>query len=75
MSAIHIRNVSPEILEALKRRAKRHHRSLQQELHLILKNIAEAEPAGTPVSPIRLHFSKAKTDSTWRREEIYDDGR
>jgi len=76
MPAVHIRDVPEDVLEALKRRAARHERSLQRELRHLLVAIAEEEPSGEPLPPIELKLSDAAPTSRWRREEIYeDDGR
>lgn len=76
MPAIHVRDVPEEVLDALKRRAARHERSLQRELRHLLAAIAQEEPAGEPLPPIELKLSDARPSSMWRREEIYgDDGR
>lgn len=76
MPAVHIRNVPDEVLEALKRRAARHERSLQRELRHLLGTIAAEEPSGEPLPPISLKTSTASPRSSWQREEIYeDDGR
>ena len=44
MSAIHITQVAPETLQALKRLARSHHRSLQGELRAILERAARMAP-------------------------------
>ena len=44
MSEILVRNLSPELVDALKHRADRHHRSLQQEVVCILETSAR-EPS------------------------------
>lgn len=76
MPAIHVRDVPEEVLDALKRRAKRHERSLQKELRHLLAQIAREEPPGEPLPPIELRMSSASPTSSWRRDEIYeDDGR
>lgn len=76
MAAVHIRNVPDDVLDALKRRAARHERSLQKELRHILGLIAREEPSAEPLPPISLNLSQASPSSTWRREETYgDDGR
>jgi plasmid stability protein len=76
MAAVHIRDLPREVLEALKRRAARNNRSLQQELKRILSSLAEEEIPKPPLPPIQLKMSDAPTGSSWGREEIYrDDGR
>lgn len=76
MPAIHVRNVPAEVVDALKRRAARHERSLQRELRHLLAEIARQEPSGAAPPPIELKLSEAAPTTPWRREEIYgDDGR
>ena len=76
MAAVQIRDVSPEVLAALKRRAARHERSLEGELRYILAAIAREEPPAPPLPPIDLKLSEASLSTSWRREEMYgDDGR
>ncbi len=41
MPDVLVRNVPKKVLEGLKRRAKRHGRSLQQELKLLLAEVSE----------------------------------
>jgi plasmid stability protein len=73
MPAVQIRDVAPEVLIALKRRAARHERSLEGELRSILTAIAREEPPPAPLPAIELNLSPASPASAWRREEIYDD--
>lgn len=77
MPAIHIRDIPPEVLEALKRRARANNRSLQTELRHILLKLASESPPAEPLPPLILHLSNAcDTGSSWGRDEIYgDDGR
>jgi plasmid stability protein len=76
MPAVQIRDVSPEVIAALKRRAARHERSLEGELRYILTVLAREEPPSPPVPPIELKLSQAAPPTDWSREEIYgDDGR
>lgn len=76
MPAVHIRAVPDEVLEALKRRAARHDRSLQKELRYTLENIAREDAPSRPQPPISLRLAKTSPATTCRREEIYgDDGR
>ncbi len=57
LPAVHVRDVSDEVLEALRRRAARHERSLQRELRHLLCAIAEEEPSGEPL-PHGLYVSR-----------------
>lgn len=77
MSALHIRDLPEDVVDALKRRAKRHNRSLQGELRQILVTEASKEPSGEPYPPLQLHFAEvAEPAGSWSREDIYgDDGR
>ena len=76
MAAVHVREVPEKVLNALKRRARRHERSLQGELRHILAAVAREEPSREPLPPLELHFSDADPQINWSREEIYsDDGR
>lgn len=76
MAAVQIRDVSPEVIAALKRRAARHERSLEGELRYILTAIAREEPPSPPLPQIELKLSQASSPTHWSREEIYgDDGR
>jgi plasmid stability protein len=76
MPAVHVRDVPPEVLTALKRRARRHHRSLQGELRELLAAVAQEERRDEQVPPLVLRFSSAAPTTSWGREEIYgDDGR
>jgi plasmid stability protein len=76
MPAVQIREISPEVIAALKRRAARHERSLEGELRYILTAIAREEPPPPPLPPIELKLSQASPSTHWSREEIYgDDGR
>ncbi|MGH3265069.1 MAG: type II toxin-antitoxin system prevent-host-death family antitoxin [Trebonia sp.] len=63
------------LVTALRDRARRHGRSLEQELRAIL-DAARAGEAATVLSPIQLHTVRTPANSTWSREEIYaDEGR
>lgn len=76
MAAIHVRDVPEQVLEALKRRAEVHHRSLQGELLQILEQAAASAPLGRDPGPLRLTLAEGAGDGTWSRQEIYgDDGR
>jgi plasmid stability protein len=76
MPALQIRDVPPEVIASLKRRAARHERSLEGELRYILAAIAREEPPPPPLPALQLKLSPASPPATWSREEIYgDDGR
>jgi plasmid stability protein len=76
MPALQIRDIAPEVIAALKRRAARNERSLEGELRYILASIAREEPQSAPLPPLTLKLSQAAPTTTWRREEIYgDEGR
>jgi plasmid stability protein len=71
--AIHIRNVPESMLSALRERAEAHGRSMQQEVLAIL-DAATAEPIPRQAPPpIQLITTRTSSDTTWRREDIYDD--
>lgn len=63
------------LVKILRERARRHGRSLQQELRAIL-DVAENGAEPVPLPPIRLATVRTGGSSTWSREEIYgDEGR
>ena len=74
MPALHVREIPAEVIDALKRRAASRHRSLQMELREILARAAEDAPL-IEEPPIRLKTSRARVKGSFRRDDIYDDGR
>lgn len=63
------------LVKILRERARRHGRSLEQELRAIL-DVAENGPGPVPPPPIRLATVRTGGSSAWSREEIYgDEGR
>lgn len=70
MTSIHIRDVPPETLDALKRLAECNQRSLQHELHEILQRAAGQAPTAQDA---RLDLVTVRTgrSSVWSRDEIY----
>jgi antitoxin (DNA-binding transcriptional repressor) of toxin-antitoxin stability system len=63
------------LVRILQDRARRHGRSLEQELRAIL-DAAKKGAAPAPLPPIRLATVRTAGSSTWSREEIYgDEGR
>lgn len=79
MKSLHIRNLDDDVLLGLKVRAERHHRSVQKEVEVLLRDAAQMiQPREAAPSPLRdLHLVESKrTLSDWSRESIYgDDGR
>ncbi len=72
MKSIHIRDIEPEVLAALKRLAQSHHRSLQGELRAILEREARLAPKAAN-DEFSLHTVASGTTGTWSRDDIYDD--
>jgi len=76
MSSIHIREINSNTLHALKRLARRHHRSLQGELHAILERAARMAPPDEEGRMLDLVTVKTGHTTSWSRDEIYGaDGR
>jgi plasmid stability protein len=76
MPAIHVRNVPERTIAALRERAMRHGRSMQQEVLEILQAAATEVGHAEQLVPIDLVTVTTSGTSTWRREEIYgDEGR
>lgn len=65
-------NADVALLTVLRDRARRHGRSLEQELRSILA-VAEAGETALALPPIQLHTVRTTLGSTWPRGEIYDD--
>jgi plasmid stability protein len=74
MVAFNIRNVPEPVATALRERAGKHGRSLQQELLSILESAA-AEPLPVTAAPPSIQLKTVRTNgpSTWSRQEMYDD--
>lgn len=72
-TALHVRNVPEKVVAALRERAARHGHSMQQELRQILEAAAAEAPPREDPEPIHLITVRTASDSTWRREDIYDD--
>lgn len=71
MPALHIRKVPAAVVAALRERAERRGRSMQQEILKILEAAAAEPVAGPSPPPIRLVTVKTSGRSSWRREETY----
>lgn len=75
MNAVHITQIHPDTISALKRLARCNHRSLQGELRAILERAARMAP-DTAKDEFRLVTVKTGCAGSWSREEIYGaDGR
>ena len=76
MTSIHIRDVTPGTLRALKRLARSHHRSLQGELRAILERAAGMAPPNDDARTLNLVTVRTGLTTSWSRDEIYgSDGR
>ncbi len=73
MPALHIRDVPPETVAALKERAARHGRSMQQELREVLDRAAVEPVVRRRRGPLRLTTVTTGISEPWSRDEIYDD--
>jgi len=72
MKSLHIRDVPETTIERLKRRAIRHHRSLQGELQALLAEAAR-QAASEESSEFTLHRVRTQGNQNWSREGIYED--
>lgn len=80
MKSLHIRGLDEAVVEGLKRRARRHRRSLQKEVEVLLTDAAQMVPpeGATSMSMRELlnMVSTGRQDDRWGRDELYgDDGR
>ncbi len=76
MSSNHIRDVPLDTLDALKRLARSHHRSLPGELRAILERAAIMAPPNGGAGKLNLVTVRVGAPTSWRREETYSaDGR
>ncbi len=77
MKSIHIRDLDESVIAGLKRRAKRHHRSLQKEVTVLLTDAARMIPPESPLetSPLeRLNYVETgEAEFNWSRKDLYDD--
>jgi plasmid stability protein len=73
MKSVHIRYISTETLEALKRLARSHRRSLQGELLEILDKASRFAPPEAGDDELKLVTVRTGKQPKWSREEIYGD--
>lgn len=74
MPAVNIRDIPPEVLQALKARAAKNGRSLQMELRMQLIRLAQESQPSAVFEPLVLALSEAGPEgNAWPRAEIYDD--
>ena len=71
MISLHIRDVNPQTVAALKRMAKAHNRSMQGELREILDKAARRAPPESGRERISLITVRTSKRGTWSREEVY----
>jgi len=72
MKSLHIRDVPEQTIERLKRRASRHHRSLQGELQVLLEEAAKQVVSGDSLE-FSLHTVRTHGNQDWSREGLYED--
>ena len=72
MKSLHIRDVPETTIARLKRRALRHHRSLQGELICVLEEAAKQALHDEPAE-FSLHTVRTEGTQNWSREGIYED--
>lgn len=71
MASIHIRDILPATLAALKRLARSHHRSLQGELRVILDRAALLAPLDEDTRTLDLVTVRTGHATSWNRDDIY----
>lgn len=75
-AAVRIRRVAAEFAEALKRLARRRHRSSPGELRVVLDRAARKAATDREGRALRLITVRTGRSSSWNREEIHGpDGR
>lgn len=75
MPAIHIRDVDDAVIDAIKARAARNHRSLQGEVRAILEEVARTAPrsSGARKPILRIKTVRVGAPVKYSREVIYED--
>ncbi len=71
MASIHIRDIQPATLDALKRLARSHNRSLQGEVRVILDRAALLAPPDDDTRTLDLVTVRAGHATSSNRDEIY----
>ena len=71
MASIHITNIPPATLAALKRLARSHQRSLKGELRVILDRAALLAPPDDDTRTLDLATVRTGHATSWNRDEIY----
>jgi len=75
MKSIHIRDIDPQILQGLKKRAELHHRSMQGEVKAILEEAVRKMPEASQEEELDLITVSTGNTDAWRRGDYYDDAR
>ena len=73
MKSLLIRDINEDTLVSLKNLARRHHRSLQGELHFILEKASLLDREDYVEEELELYTVNSGNNSSWNREEIYGD--
>ena len=71
MASIHIRDILPATLAALKRLARSHHRSLQGEMRATIDQTALLAPPDVDTRTLDLVTVRTGHAASWNRDEIY----
>jgi plasmid stability protein len=72
MAAIQVRNVDASVLRALKKRAARHHRSLEGEVRQILTDATTAIEVAPPPRSITLVTVRTGNSRPFSRDDLGD---
>lgn len=68
MSQLIVRNIAPEVVSALKRRAARHGRSAEAEHREILRSALISEPGGSSFKSLLAAMPNVGTDADFKIE-------
>ena len=73
MKSLLIRDLPEDTIASLKNLARRHHRSLQGELHFILERASNLDREDSVHEELELYTVHSNSDSSWDRESLYND--
>ena len=73
MAAVSIRNLDDAVVEVIRARAAKHHRSFEGELRFILEQAARKGTDSSPPPPVRIEVVHVPVDHSYGREVLYDE--